>query len=132
MLVHPFVPAVTAGELSMVFFGGEFNHAYRTVPAAGEVRAHPDFGGSIEPTDPSGPLRDQARTVVATAGTVLGMDATTFVYARVDGGEPEGAFELMELEMIDPSLGLSTSEGPVDRFAEAIDRRLNPSRVEGR
>jgi len=136
VLVQPFVPAVTEGELSMVFFGGEFSHAYRTVPATADFRAHPNFGASVEPADPSAPLLDQARAVVTTAGTALGMDASAFVYARVDGVERDGAFELMELELVEPYLGLMMSDRGVDRFVEAIgaalDRRMDATRLEGR
>ncbi|MFB6081795.1 MAG: RimK family alpha-L-glutamate ligase [Halanaeroarchaeum sp.] len=120
VLVQRFVPAIVRGELSVVFFGGEFSHAYRSVPATDGFRAHPEFGGSIEPEpDVAAPV-DEARTVLAAASDHLSIDVTEFAYARVDGVERAGEFELMELELIEPYLGLATSEGAVDRFADAI------------
>jgi len=136
VLVQQFIPAVTQGELSFVFFRGEFNHAYRSFPATDGFRAHPNFGGSVEPDDPPETLVDQASKVVSTASSVLSLDAKEFVYARVDGVERTGEFELMELELIEPYLGLTMSEGTVDRFVEAIQtalcRRTTEPRVEGR
>jgi glutathione synthase/RimK-type ligase-like ATP-grasp enzyme len=136
VLVQQFVPEVAQGELSFVFFGGEFSHAYRSFPATDDFRAHPNFGGSVEPEDPPEPLVDQAREVVSAASNVLSLDAAAFVYARVDGVERAGEFELMELELIEPYLGLSMSEGSVERFGEAVvtalRRRTTGRRVEGR
>ena len=31
-LVQPFEPAIAAGEVSLVYFGGEFSHAVRKTP----------------------------------------------------------------------------------------------------
>jgi len=136
VLVQQFVPEIAQGELSFVFFGGQFSHAYRSFPATDDFRAHPNFGGSVEPDDPSETLVDEASEVMYTASSVLSLDATEFVYARVDGVERAGEFELMELELIEPYLGLSMSEGAVDRFVEAIRtalrRRTTAPRAEGR
>ncbi|MFB6071160.1 MAG: RimK family alpha-L-glutamate ligase [Halanaeroarchaeum sp.] len=135
VLVQEFAPEVAQGELSFVFFGGEFSHAYRSIPATDDFRAHPNFGGSVEPEDPPETLVDQASEATSTASSVLSRDETAFVYARVDGLERGGEFELMELELIEPHLGLSTSEGAVDRFVEATEtalrRRTSTQRVEG-
>lgn len=136
VLVQQFVPEVAQGELSFVFFGGEFSHAYRSFPATEDFRAHPNFGGSVEPDNPSETLIKQASRVVTTASSVLSLDATEFVYARVDGVKRADEFELMELELIEPYLGLSMSEGAVDQFVKAIGRehrrRTNAARMEGR
>lgn len=120
LLVQQFVPEIARGERSFVFFGGEFSHAYRCVPAADDFRAHPEYGGSVEPDDPPRRLVEQAETALATAGSACSRDASEFVYARVDGVERSGGFELMELEVIEPYLGLATSERGVERFADAI------------
>jgi hypothetical protein len=46
------------------------------------------------------------------------------LYARVDGIERNGRLILMELELIEPFLYLGFSEGAIQRFAEAIYRRI--------
>lgn len=126
VLVQQFMPEVDEGELSIVFFGGEFSHAYRSVPAPTDFRAHPNFGGTVEPADPPGSIVDDATTVLSATGTELSVDTTELVYARVDGVVREEQFQLMEVELIEPYLGLSMSEGIADRFVEAIVTALSP------
>ncbi|WP_265109778.1 ATP-grasp domain-containing protein [Halosolutus halophilus] len=124
LLVQQFVPEVTDGELSMIFFEGAFSHANRSVPAADDFRAHPNFGVATDAFDPTASLVDQARTVLDAAADVLSIDPATLGYARVDGIERAGTFVLMELELIEPYLGLSRADGGVDRAVDAIDATL--------
>jgi hypothetical protein len=42
----------------------------------------------------------------------------------VDGVIARGAFTLMEMELIEPSLFLGSDPGAVDRFVSALLRRL--------
>jgi glutathione synthase/RimK-type ligase-like ATP-grasp enzyme len=134
VLIQQFVPEVAQGELSFVFFGGAFSHAFRSFPATDDFRAHPNLGGSVEPEDPAEAILNEASEVLSTVSSILSLDTTEFVYARVDGVDRAGTFELMELELIEPYLGLSMSEGSVDRFVEAIGvalrRRSNAAWVE--
>ena len=46
------------------------------------------------------------------------------LYGRVDGVVRNGRFELMELELVEPSLFLQTAPGAAQRFAEAISEVL--------
>lgn len=120
LLVQQFLPQIDEGEFSFVFFAGEFSHATRSVPADGEFRAHHIYGGTAGPYDPDGSLVSQARTALSAAADVCSVDPTAFVYARVDGVATADTFRLLELELIEPYLGLTRSEGVVDRFADAI------------
>jgi glutathione synthase/RimK-type ligase-like ATP-grasp enzyme len=129
VLVQAFAPEIRDGERSFVFFGGEFSHASNYVPAPDDFRAHPNFGGTTEPYDPPGSIVEQGRATLQQASDILGIDPTSLPYARVDGIERDGEFRLIELELIEPFLGLERADGAVDRFADAIERslRLEPT-----
>lgn len=133
VLVQSFAPEIRDGERSLVFFGGQFSHASNYVPAPDDFRAHPNFGGTSEPYDPPGAIVEQTTTVLERAGTVLGTDPVDLPYARVDGIVRDGEFHLIELELIEPFLGLEAAEGAVDRFAASVERSLhrNPGTENG-
>lgn len=119
VLVQRFAPEVTDGERSFVFFRGDYSHANRSIPAEGDYRAHPDFGGRTEPYEPPARTIDDAAGVLQAAADCLGIDVGDLLYARVDGVERGGEFLLMELELIEPYLGLREG-GAVEQFADAI------------
>ena len=132
LLVQRFVPEIARGELSVVLFGGECSHGFRSVPATDDFRAHPSLGGSVEPLGPSPGLEDRARAVVSTVCDLRSIDPEGLAYARVDGVELAGEFTLMELELVEPYLGLGMSDGGLERFVEtivsALRRRRNAPR----
>jgi glutathione synthase/RimK-type ligase-like ATP-grasp enzyme len=118
LLVQAFADeVVTSGEWSIVFFDGEYSHAVLKKPAPGDFRVQEELGGGGEPRDPSPPIVDQARRVLAHAGGPL-------LYARVDGIERDGRFVLMELEINEPFLYVGSSTGAADRFADAIVHKI--------
>jgi hypothetical protein len=45
VLLQEFIPGVSEGELSLVFFDGRFSHCVRKMPKAGEWRTNWKFGG---------------------------------------------------------------------------------------
>lgn len=97
-MLQPFIREVaTHGELSLVFLGGAFSHAVRKRPGPGEFRVHVEYGGSDEAAEPSADGLASARRAVEAVGEDV-------LYARVDGVEVDGAFLLMELELIEPEL----------------------------
>ncbi len=49
VMAQPFLPAVAAeGELSLVYVAGELSHCVRKVPARGDFRVQPQYGGTHE------------------------------------------------------------------------------------
>lgn len=130
LLVQQFVPGIASGELSMVFFRGEYSHATRTVPETDDFRAHPSFGASSTPITPSAAVRETGRRILEVAGELLGVDPADLAYARVDGVERDGSFVLLELELVEPYLSLSAADGAVERFVDAIEGVLS-TRLEG-
>jgi glutathione synthase/RimK-type ligase-like ATP-grasp enzyme len=117
VVVQAYVKTITAtGELSLVFFGGEFSHAVRKRPRRGDFRVQSEHGGIVQPWRPSERVKGLARSVLTTLPEVP-------VYARVDGVPVDDAFMLMELELIEPELFLAAAGSP-NRFADAIAARF--------
>lgn len=113
-LVQPFLEEIkSAGEISMLFFGGEFSHAIQKVPKFGDFRVQKQFGAQYLKFEPSIELLDIAKNIVEITGKCS-------VYARIDGVMTKNGFLLMEVEMIEPDLFFEhASEGP-NRFVEAV------------
>lgn len=130
LLVQQFVPEIASGELSMVFFRGEYSHASRTVPESGDFRAHHSFGASSTSVTPSRTVRETGRRILEVAGERHGVDPADLAYARVDGVERGGSFVLLELELVEPYLRLSAADGAVERLVDAIEGVLS-TRLEG-
>ena len=118
-MTQPFVRSVIdEGEYSLFFFDGQYSHAVRKVPKAGDFRVQEEHGGAIESVSASASLREAAQAVIAAVGTEL-------LYARVDlvRGDRD-AWWLMKLEAVEPSLYLRMDPDAPERFARAIVRRL--------
>jgi hypothetical protein len=114
VLVQPFVEQICdEGEWSFIFIDGTYSHAVLKRPAPGDFRSQDDFGGSVLVTPPAPALIAQAERVVA---HICGL----WLYARVDGIVAEGTFLLMELELIEPFLFLTSNVQAAERFAQAI------------
>ena len=115
-MVQPFREAVLdEGEWSLFAFRGSFSHAIRKRPAPGEFRSQEERGATIEAADPPGALHG----VLDRALRALPSPA---LYARMDLIEtPHRGAELVELELIEPSLYFRTDPRAPRRFAEALD-----------
>ena len=118
-LVQPFVPElVSGGEWSLLFFRGRYSHAVLKHPEAGDFRVQEEFGGVAAAAEPP-------PGAIATATRALQAAGHETLYARVDGVVRQGRLELMELELVEPSLFLETSPGAAERFAVAISEALD-------
>lgn len=116
-LVQEFVPEIQSGELSCVFFDGEFSHAFVRRPPRGEFRVNSQYGGHLLPANPSTAVVQQACAVLERLPEVP-------LYARVDGVVRDERFLLMELELNEPALALDLDPRAADRFAAATMLRL--------
>ncbi|MEP7087559.1 MAG: hypothetical protein ABI884_09505 [Gemmatimonadota bacterium] len=123
VMVQPYLPEIEEGEWSLIFLGGEFSHAVRKVPAAGEFRVQHDFGGSIERCEPEARLIEDARTVLHAAAEATETGVADILYARVDGVVRNGGLLLMELELIEPMLFFAQAPGAAARMADLIVSR---------
>ena len=98
-----------------MFFGGSFSHAVLKTPAAGDFRVQERHGGRNSGHEPSAA---ELRAAEAALAAVPGGEA--LLYARVDliGGNSDPL--VMELELIEPHLFLTLSDGAAGRLADAI------------
>lgn len=115
-MLQPFLPAVgTTGEVSMIYFEGEFSHAVRKVAATGDFRVQPDYGGHVSRAEPD--ADEQAAAEAALAAIPEGR----LLYARVDlVRDLENRPVVGELELLEPDLYLGHEPGAQARFAEAV------------
>lgn len=120
-MVQVFVRSVLEeGEVSLFYFDGEYSHAIRKQPRAGDFRVQEEHGGHITAYRPSVDMLEAA-------GQVLDVVDGSPLYARVDmvlsNDDPE--WWLMELELIEPSMYLRMDPDAADRFADAFVRRMD-------
>jgi len=126
-IVQPYLPAIeTDGELSLIWFGGEYSHSVRKVPQPGDFRVQPEYDGIITACVPEADEMEAARTILAAVEEDL-------LYARVDlsrglDGEPV----LIELELIEPDLYLGYDPAKGARLAAAVAQCLdeNPPQLD--
>lgn len=117
-LVQPFLPElVSDGEWSLLFFHGVYSHAVLKRPGQGDFRVQEEFGGVFGLAEPS-PATVEAATRALEAG------GHETLYARVDGVIRNGRFEVMELELVEPTLFFGASPGAAERFADALIEQL--------
>ena len=113
-LVQPYVAAVDGtGERAVVWIDGEFTHA---------VRKSPRFSEQDEQVSAALPIAADERRVAA---AILAPFTRDLLYARVDlARDQDGTPQLMELELIEPSLFLVQHPPALARLVDGITRRL--------
>ncbi len=117
-LVQEFLPEIQVeGELSLIFFGGEFSHAIRKQPRPGDFRVQAKHGGGIGVTTPSPESLALGHSLVATIPPPC-------PYARVDVVETPRGPLLMELELIEPELFFRLAPDSAHRLARVIQQLL--------
>jgi hypothetical protein len=117
-LVQPFIKEIQEiGEYSLIFFNAEFSHAVLKVPALGDFRVQHYFGGEIKVLDPSSKMKKAAKSLIDEF-------APDSLYTRVDGVEIDGEFHLMELELIEPYLFLTSQAKAIPNYKSALKYRL--------
>jgi glutathione synthase/RimK-type ligase-like ATP-grasp enzyme len=116
-LVQPYEPAIIGGEVSLIYFGEEYSHAVRKIPATGDYRVQEFLGGSIEPHTASA----EERGVAVAALAAVDQPVTC---ARVDLVTTAGGPVLMELELIEPQLFLDSDGVAAGHFADHLLDRL--------
>ena len=117
-MVQPFVRSVVdEGEFSLFYFGETYSHAILKTPAPLDFRVQEEHGGTIRTVSPEPALRHAADAVMATL-------TPSPLYARIDFVRLDGAFALMEVELIEPSLYFPYDDTSPERFADAFVRRM--------
>jgi hypothetical protein len=117
VMVQEFMDDILSeGEWSLMFFSGQFSHAVLKTPKPGDFRVQSDFGGKSHAANPPAFVLECGIRTVQAVGPSL--------YARVDGvvdrARDQDQFRIMELELIEPALFLTSDPAATDRFADAI------------
>ena len=129
-MLQPYVSSVeTSGEISLIGFNGKVSHAVRKIPVAGDYRVQDDWGARDEPFD----WRQEAPELTELYESAQRLITERFdqgaaLYARLDllySTERE-RFEVIELEMIEPSLFFRHAEEGLgeQRLIEALMARV--------
>lgn len=118
-MIQPYLRAIeTEGERSLFWFGGQFSHAIRKVPARGSWLANMPGETSFVADTPPAAAMDAAESARAHAPKDL-------LYVRIDLvlGD-DGKWRVIEIEAIEPYLFLDFAPEGADVFAGAIARVL--------
>ena len=116
-MVQPFREAIVEeGEYSLSYFGEAYSHAILKKPKDQDFRVQEEHGGYIQAVNPSMELRSLAQKVLKALPELP-------LYSRLDFvRNPRGHFEIMEIELIEPSMYLRFDSEAPKRFADAIVR----------
>lgn len=115
LLIQPFFEEIPRdGEWSLLFNGTTLSHAVIKVPKPGDFRSQPDHGAQVTPVSPP-------PHIVAQAAAALSASPRPPVYARVDGFVRDDRLQLIELELIEPSLFFKWADADAPgRFCDAV------------
>ena len=117
-LVQPLITTVAQeGEVSLIYFDGALSHVVRKVPATGDFRVQPQYGGAVL-------AHTATREELATGESVLANVPGLPAYARIDLVSGPAGPLLMEAELIEPFLFLDTFAPATDRFAAVLAGRV--------
>lgn len=123
VLVQPYMSEIDIqGETGLVYFNGEFSHAFRK--SAILTRDAPPTSELFAPEEIS--PRDPNRAELELANNAIAACAGDLLYARVDivPGQ-HGAPLISELELTEPSFFLDMAPGSAGRLAKAVVERLD-------
>jgi len=113
-MVQPFLPSVVEeGEYSLFYFGGVLSHAILKKPAEGDFRVQEEHGGQLKLVTPTAEQCSVAQSALENMPVPA-------LYARVDLIDLSGAWAVMELELIEPSLYFNLDEASCQRFVSAM------------
>lgn len=129
VLLQPYQSSVDSdGEIALVYFGGVYSHAFSKAAMLGREL---DESGlyvteKLAPVQPAAGFRALAEDALDATAALLGILRAELLYARVDlVAGPDGRPLLLELELVEPSLGFRQTEPAAAwRFASAVRQQL--------
>lgn len=127
MLIQPFLTdVIEAGELSLVWVDGEVTHAVRKRAKKGDFRVQDDHGGTVVSHRPSADELAFARGAMQACQAHCKAQGWPLpLYARVDMvRDPNGAWAVSELEMVEPELWFRFCPEAADTLARAVKQRI--------
>jgi hypothetical protein len=136
VLVQPYDARVEDGETALVFLHGQQSHAFTKGPILPPPGQKPIFDESgtyaeesLTPAEPDFEIWDVGYAALAAAAAHLDIGVDEFLYARVDVLGGPGDVQVLELELVEPSLGWrqldATTRGRQQReFALGVETAL--------
>ena len=113
-MAQPFLAEIqTGGEWSLLFFNGRYSHGVCKRAKMGDFRVQHYLGGTVQPIDVPVAIQQQAQRIVD-------QFAQNCLYARVDGLVLQDTLWLMELELLEPFLFLTTHPNAFENYHQAL------------
>lgn len=125
VLVQPYDPRIARGETALVFLNGEPSHAFTKGPILPPAGRGPQFevtgtfaAEKLGAADPAEEVWEVGHAAIAAVTNRFGIASRDLLYARVDviGGADDP--RLLELELVEPSLGFRQLGAAEKRRAE--------------
>jgi len=125
-MVQPHLAALAErGELSLLYARGRFSHGVRRRSALVDAGAMPKSAATAASTE----ARRFAYRVLSAASEAAGVAPNDLLYARVDLAETGAdSYQLLELELIEPSLFLLHAPDAAEHFADGLVRSSSGAR----
>jgi glutathione synthase/RimK-type ligase-like ATP-grasp enzyme len=130
VMIQPYRPEIEArGEVAVLFIGGVYSHSIRRgaiLKDAGAVHNSEVIPANIR----SHEATPEERSLAELALSKVPGGPAGLLYARVDlVPGPDGKPEILEVELTEPTLFLSFSQGGVERLADCIVSALRFDRI---
>ena len=115
MILQPYNERVERdGEYSLIYFDHQFSHGVQKIPVAGDYRVQDDYGAKDYPWSPP-------QSWISVAENMLNSLDHRALYARCDFlRDDHDQPQLIELELIEPSLFFRHSTKSASMFADVI------------
>ncbi|MCB0377445.1 MAG: hypothetical protein KDD33_03045 [Bdellovibrionales bacterium] len=119
VMIQPFLESVTTeGEYSLHYFNGEFSHGICKKPKPGDFRSQEEFGSHIQKIECDPDLIKSGERLLKNLEELP-------LYARVDWVRSDaGEFQLIELELIEPSLYFRMDPSSARTMVQALEERF--------
>ncbi len=117
-MLQEFIPEISDGEISVIYFSNGYSYSVKKVPIKGEYRVQFDFGGIYHFGDVDPAIRKICDRISKRIGNEV-------LYQRVDGLWRDGKFLIMEVELIEPDLYLNLSDEAKYQWVESLMGVLN-------
>lgn len=121
-MLQPYLDAVdTCGETALLYFSGEFSHALRKAALLRPNEAPVDHTQLADAIAGRTPETDELRLAETILAVLRARGDGSPLYARIDLiRDSDGRPRLLELELTEPSLFLTSVPTAAERFATAI------------
>ncbi|MFK5854950.1 MAG: hypothetical protein QM503_02390 [Bacteroidota bacterium] len=117
-MLQEFIPEISNGEISTIYFSNGYSYSVTKVPPVGEYRVQFDYGGVYH-------FGDVDPTIKKICDRIASRFETKLLYQRVDGVWRDGKFLIMEVELIEPDIYLNLSNQAKNQWVDSLANMLN-------